>query len=45
MRLYQELSVIILFIIKKLRESNGSLFIFKEQKRLHKCNLNGILEM
>ncbi|WP_293942079.1 hypothetical protein [Streptococcus sp.] len=28
----------------KLRESNGSLFIFKERKRLHKCNLNGILE-
>ena len=27
-----------------MRESNGSLFIFKERKRLHKCNLNGILE-
>ena len=37
MQLWQGLSVTILFIINRLRESYGSLFFnFQERKRLHK---------
>ena len=36
MQLWQGLSVTILFIINRLRESYGSLFLFQRRKRLHK---------
>lgn len=43
MRLWQGLSVIILFIIKKMRESDGSLFlIISKRERLNNFYMKGI---
>lgn len=45
MRLCQGLSVIILFIIKKMRESDGSLFlIISKRERLDNFYMNGIFK-